>query len=282
MRDGESVMVIRTVWGVYFSATGTTEKIVNTVANTIAKKLGAEHKSYSYSLPDARLQSLVFSKEDFVVFGAPVYAGRIPNLMLPFIKDKISGNGTLATPVTLFGNRSYDDSLIELRDILQINGFHTISAGAFVGEHSFSTVLGAGRPDGDDFAQAVRLGEATAEIILSVAEPPKNAVRVAGNEPVRPYYVPQDRYGNPINILKVKPKADMSKCVNCGTCAALCTMGSINPVDVGDVCGVCIKCCACVKRCPTNARYFDDEGFLYHRSELEEVYTRRASVELFF
>ena len=52
-------------------------------------------------------------------------------------------------PVVLFGNRNYDDALIELRDLLQADGFGCIAAGAFVGEHSFSRTLGAGRPDGE-------------------------------------------------------------------------------------------------------------------------------------
>ena len=45
--------------------------------------------------------------------------------------------------------------------------------------------------------------------------------------------------------------------------------------------GVCIKCCACVKGCPTGAKYFDDSGYLYHKSELEEVYARPAKNEVF-
>lgn len=99
--------------------------------------------------------------------------------------------------------------------------------------------------------------------------------------PSGPYYTPRDRHGNPINILKVKPKTDMSKCGGCGWCAAHCPMGSIDPTDVSQVNGVCIKCCACVKGCPTGAKYFDDPGYLYHKSELEEVYARPAKNEVF-
>ena len=42
-----------------------------------------------------------------------------------------------------------------------------------------------------------------------------------------------------------------------------------------------IKCCACVKGCPAEAKYFDDAGYLYHKSELEEVYARPAANEVF-
>lgn len=101
-------------------------------------------------------------------------------------------------------------------------------------------------------------------------------VSVRGETPIRPYYTPRDRHGNPINILKVKPKTDPDKCGGCGLCAELCPMGSIDPVDVSQVRGICIKCCACVKKCPSGAKYFDDPGYLFHQHELEDVYTRRA------
>lgn len=58
-------------------------------------------------------------------------------------------------------------------------------------------------------------------------------------------------------------------------------MGSIDPADVSRVNGVCIKCGACVKGCPTGAKYFDDPGYLYHKSELEEIYAQPAKNEVF-
>jgi len=275
-------MKINTVWGVYFSATGTTEKIVTCLAEAVARLMDAEYKSYSFNLPKARANRLTFSKEDLVVLGTPVYAGRVPNVLLPFLRDNILGNGTSAVPITVFGNRNFDDALIELCGILQGNGFCTVSAGAFVGEHSFSTILGAGRPDDNDMALVLELAEKAAVKIMNKTNQTAENVLVTGNEPIRPYYTPRDRHGTPINILKVKPKTDASKCTNCGLCSSICTMGSINPADVCEVSGICIKCCACVKKCPAHAKYFDDEGFLYHKRELEDIYQHRAPVELFY
>ncbi len=59
-------------------------------------------------------------------------------------------------------------------------------------------------------------------------------------------------------------------------------MGSINPENVREYTGICIKCGACVKKCPPGAKYYDDPGYLYHKTELEEGYKRRAEVRLFF
>ena len=187
----------------------------------------------------------------------------------------------LAVPVVLFGNRNYDDALIELRDILQQDGFRCVAAGAFVGEHSFSRTLGAGRPDDGDMAGQAAFAREICEKLAGQAGTEMAPVSVRGETPIRPYYTPRDRHGNPINILKVKPKTDPDKCGGCGLCAELCPMGSIDPADVSQVRGICIKCCACVKKCPSGAKYFDDPGYLFHQHELEDVYTRRAENEWF-
>ena len=58
-------------------------------------------------------------------------------------------------------------------------------------------------------------------------------------------------------------------------------MGSIDPSDITQFTGICIKCGACEKGCPAGARYFDDPGYVYHRTELELGYARRAEPEFF-
>ena len=236
----------------------------------------------NFSRPSVRQESLRFGETDLVVLGTPVYAGRVPNVLLPFLKENVMGGGALAVPVVLFGNRNYDDALIELRNILIADGLHPIAAGAFVGEHSFSRELGAGRPNAGDEALMDELAARTAELTAAWETAPQTPVTVRGQEPIRPYYTPRDRAGNPINILKVKPKTNMSRCGGCGLCAEICPMGSIDLVDVSQVQGICIKCCACVKGCPSGAKYFDDAGYLYHQHELEAQCARPALSEVFY
>ena len=249
-------MNIKTVWAVYFSGTGTTEKVATTLARDLAERLEAAYDTYCFNLPQAREKDLSFGPEDLVVLGTPVYAGRVPNLLMPYVRDHIKGNGTLGVSVVLYGNRNYDDGLIELRNLMRDNGFLPVAAGAFVGEHSFSKVLGAGRPDGKDMALVAQLGERTAEKVKNLTEVPAEVVEVTGCDPIRPYYTPRDRHGEPIkDFLKAKPVTDPDKCVKCGLCARLCPMGSIDPSDVSNVAGKCIKCCACGKKCPMGAKY---------------------------
>ena len=275
-------MKLEKIWAVYFSGTGTTRRTVERIAGGIASRLNLPAESVDFSRPAVRQETLGFGEKDLVVFGTPVYAGRVPNVLLPFLRERVVGGGALAVPVVLFGNRNYDDALIELRNILAADGMHPIAAGAFVGEHSFSRVLGADRPNAEDEALMDEFAARVAELAAGLDAAPVKSVAVRGQEPLRPYYTPRDRAGNPINILKVKPKTDLSRCGGCGLCADLCPMGSIDPADVSAVRGICIKCCACVKGCPTGAKFFDDAGYLYHQHELEAQYARPAESEVFY
>lgn len=262
----------------FFSATGTTEKIVKRVGERMAAELQLETQIVDFTPAHIRQADATFGENDIMIFGTPVYAGRVPNVLLPYLREKIHGNGTLAVPIVLYGNRNYDDGLIELREILSDAGVQSFAAGAFVGEHAFSYVLAANRPDRQDMAQADALAEIAVQRLRSGEV--KVPVFVKGELPLRPYYTPRDRKGAPVNILKVKPKTD-EKCDKCGICAAACPMGSIAAANPAEISGICIKCGACVKKCPLGAKYYDDEKYIYHKTELEEGYTRRAEPELF-
>ena len=234
-------MEIKSVWAVYFSGTGTTEKVVTTLAKDLAQSLNASYQTFCFNLPQSREGELAFGPQDLVVFGVPVYAGRVPNLLLPYIQNKVKGQNTPAVPVVLYGNRNFDDGLMELRNVLFQNGFRPFAAGAFVGEHSFSKILGAGRPDSEDMALAAQLAEKAAQLAKDMAQPPEQPVAVEGCDPIRPYSTPRDRHGEPIkDFLKAKPVTDMTNCVHCGLCARICPMGSIDPNDVSNVVGKCI------------------------------------------
>lgn len=294
------------VRGMFFSGTGTTEKIVTAVADGIARSSDqfCRVRDIDFTPPGAREQVYRFAPEDILVFGVPVIAGRVPNVLLPFL-NTLEGGEAIAIPVVLYGNRDFDDALIELRNILEERGFHTVAAAAFIGEHSFSRVLAAGRPDEQDMQIAADFAKAAAAKIEKLAAGAEAAgserlaaeaeaagtpdqllhdmgpIEVDGEDPIRPYYKPRDRQGNYINILKVKPKLDVSKCTKCGICVAACPMGSIKPEAPGVVDGICIKCCGCEKKCPEGALYFDDEGYLYHKTELELGYPDRKEPKLF-
>ncbi|MDD6708395.1 MAG: 4Fe-4S binding protein [Eubacterium pyruvativorans] len=267
-------MGIQKIWSVYFSCTDTTKRMTSFLADRMGEALGiSRRETLDFTAPAARREGgYEFGPEDLVVFGMPVYAGRLPNLIMPYVRDGFRGNAAPAVPVVMYGNRNYDDALIELRNLLTENRFRPFAAAAFPAEHSFSRILGAGRPDGDDFRTAGRFAEQAAEKLAAREDDPSFApVPVAGCWPLRPYFTPRDREGKPIRFLPAKPETK-DTCTRCGICVSACPLGSIDPADPARIVGKCMKCCACVKKCPEEAKYFADPGFLYHKEELEAMY----------
>ena len=143
-------MEVKRICAAYWSATGNTDKTVNTIAETLAEKLGVPLERRNFTRPSDRAEDLSFTGGDLVVFGMPTYAGKLPNKMLPYVQQQIHGNGALAVGVVTFGNRSYDNSLAELCAALEADGFHTVAGGAFACRHAFTDALADGRPDWDD------------------------------------------------------------------------------------------------------------------------------------
>lgn len=261
--------MIKKVYSCYFSATGTTEKIVKKLSNLIASQLNLPLFHYDFTTKEARKNIPNFEKDSFIIMGTPVIAGRVPNLLLPFLQE-LKAKNCYGIPIVLYGNRNYDDALIELSILMQNAEIQVIGAGAFIGEHSFSTILGAGRPDDKDLTI---LEEFAYKTVKKLRENSLNLIEeIPGDKTLSVYYKPRDRYGNHIDIRKVKPKTN-ENCTKCMLCAKICPLSSISFEDVSQVVGICMKCCACIKRCPENAKYFDDEGYLYHKTELEEQYT---------
>lgn len=263
----------------YFSPTGTTKKVVSGIANFLTEKNNTLQRmdDHDFTLPEIRKKSVSYAVEDLVVIGVPVYAGRVPNILLPYLTS-IMGNGALAIPIVVYGNRNYDDALIELKDIMTANGFNVIAGAAFVGEHSFSTVLAKNRPDEHDMTLIHAFADQILQKISTQADFEKLEVR--GIVPYRKYYSPRNRNNEPVDIRKVIPKTTAA-CIDCKLCVRVCPMGSIAADDVSKITGICIKCGACIKNCPVNAKYYDDENYLRHKLELEIDCSQRKEPEMF-
>lgn len=267
--------MIKNVWAVYFSPSGSTEKVAREIAQAAAQVLGIEKiQCYDWTLPGQREEELTFTEEDLVVLASPTYAGRVPNKIMPFVRDHIKGGGAAGAAVVAYGNRSYDDSLMELYLMMKDNGFRMAGAGAAVCRHVMSAVLAAGRPSEEDLAEAAEFGRHLGDKLLQ-QDVSFDDLAIPGNVPVGPYYRPLEEDGKQASFLKAKPQLDPAVCNQCGKCAAVCPMGSIDPDHAEIVTGVCIKCQACVLNCPLHARYFDDPSLLSHIRMLENNYAGR-------
>jgi ferredoxin/flavodoxin len=232
---------------VYFSATGCTAKI----AKEVARGIGGVAKEYDITLPADRQKEPVFNSNDLVIIAAPVYAGRVPRFLGDYFA-KIKGNNAKAVFVVVYGNREYDDALLELKDTLENNGFIGIAGGAFIGEHSYTSKVAGGRPDINDLSIAMNFGIRIKEKLSNEKSNFQTTeLLIKGKFPYK------ERRAMPL----MTPETNWS-CINCRLCAKHCPMNAIDFCNVKEVdAAKCIKCCSCIKKCPVGAKSINHDIF---------------------
>lgn len=244
-------MEINAVTLAYYSPTKTTQKILQGIAEGM--NVGSV-QDMDLTLPEAKTTSLDDNQGSLVILGVPVYEGRVAKTAIPRLQQ-LKADNTPAVVVVLYGNRDYEDALLELGDLAGGQGFIPIAGGAFIGEHSFATQtrpMANDRPDEQDLAKAREFG-ANIRAKLEKMGSMDDAARIdlPGNTP----YTFRDR-----SPLADRAAATIAEtCTLCGTCASVCPVGAIiieDAVLTDNM--VCTLCCACVKECPTDSRVVDD------------------------
>ena len=68
---------------VYFSPTGTTRRVIMETA----RHIGLKSVSFDFSVYKAKKPVLKFAENDFALFAAPVYGGRVPALFTEYLEN---------------------------------------------------------------------------------------------------------------------------------------------------------------------------------------------------
>lgn len=218
-----------------FSPTGGTKKAADILCHVLdSAKTFIDLTNRKW---DSETQS--FSARDLCLIAVPSYGGRVPDIAAKRI-GQFSGNGAKAVLVVVIGNRAYDDTMLELKELAAAAGFIPVAAVCANAEHSIMHQFGAGRPDAQD-----------QEELVSFAAQIKKQLNKAGyTDLVVPGKKPYVAYSG----VPMKPAASR-KCTNCGACAAACPVGAI-PKDAPNKTdnAKCISCMRCVSICPVHAR----------------------------
>lgn len=222
-------------YSIFFSATGRTKAVADFLAHTWTE----EYTPMDLSDPGWTAPA-PFAGEDVCLVTVPAYEGRVPAPATERL-SQLEGNNATAILVATFGNRAIDDTLLELKNVLEARGFRCRAAMESVTEHSILPRFGAGRPDEADKAQLtdyirqIKEGLAADTLPQSVAVPGKTPYAEMGGLPF-------------------KPKGN-KKCIRCGLCAGQCPAGAI-PADAPNTTdkAKCINCMRCTAICPTHAR----------------------------
>lgn len=249
---------------VFFSPTHTSAKI----ARAIAEGIGMGRR-IEVDLTTDEGESLIEIQDSITIIAVPVYAGRVAPTALQRLR-RLKGTNAPAILVAVYGNRDYEDALVELKDETMQLGFTPLAAGAFVGEHSYSRPnmpIAEGRPDAADLQIAEQLGK---DSLAKLEKAEKwDTFFIKGNVPYR--YVGPSTPAAPVCT---------ETCFACGECIEVCPTHAITLSDEGKIeteVAKCIKCCACVKECPNEARVFDTP----YTAMLHQKCAARREPELF-
>lgn len=221
----------------HFSPTGGTKRVADAIAAGLHTPIAELDLAVEFDPPE-------LGDQDALMAVLPVFAGRVPQLSLERLA-KLKAAGQKAVAVVVYGNREFDDALLETKEALEAAGFRVVAAAAFIAEHSIARSIAAGRPDAEDLKLARRFA-------ADVMAKPEDAapVQVPGN---RPYRERKPSAAHP---------AAGETCVKCGLCAEKCPMGAISAEDPAQMPGdTCVNCMRCVQVCPQQCRALP-EAFL--------------------
>lgn len=256
---------INKIHAFYFSPSNSTKKIINKLTSFF------NIPTQNYDLLKNPINNNIYlSSTDLYIVALPVYMGRVPAICVEML-NKIKGNNALSIAVVVYGNRAYEDALIELTDIIYNNNFSVIGAGAFIAQHSIFPSVGKDRPNEFDLNLIEDFAKSCIDIIENISDFPTERINVKGS---RPYRL--------VNDIPLTPRTK-NTCEECGLCAIACPTNSINkdsPKEVNQ--NTCISCGTCITSCPLNSRYFGGLVYKAAKMKFEKENSFNKLPEVFF
>lgn len=212
--------------------------------------------------PAVRKQHLQTSENELLIIGAPVYEGRVQENALNWLQT-IEAHNTPTVCIVVYGNRTYDDALIQIKNTLIEDGCVPIACAAFVAQHSFSSPklpIAHGRSDADDLNQARLFGNEVRRKMLSIESISQLAdIEVPGDASLQTKLYMGNVVAEGFRSLYERRCffcIDVAEtCTQRGVCADVCPVGAIDPENSAAIDQAkCIQCCTCLKYCPEQVR----------------------------
>lgn len=248
-----------------FSPTGGTRRVVDALVGAWS----GEGATLDLSDRAVDFAAQAYGEGDVCLIGVPSFGGRVPDAALEHLA-LVDGGGAAAVLVVAYGNRAYDDTLLELADAAKASGFRVVAAVAAATEHSIMRQFGTGRPDVRDLEELHAFANRIASAVDGAAARTLEEPVLPGSHPFRAY-----------DGVPFKPKAGKA-CTDCGSCARSCPVGAIPEAD--PTCtdkDRCISCMRCIVLCPQGARKLNRAVLFVAGKKMAKVCGSRKPNELF-
>lgn len=241
---------MKNIYTVTFSPTGTSKMVAGLISSAF------DGEKIDIDLCMEKNRKLTADGDDLCVFSLPCYGCRVPHTAAERLAG-ICGQSTPAIICVTFGNRDFEDSLLELSDIVSENGFRVISACAASTEHNIIRVFGAGRPDETDIKEIKQFAADSLDKIISGC---RKSPYIPGNRPYK-----QWKAGDTPII------TDKDRCTGCGICSSMCPVQAISPDGKKTDTEVCIGCMRCIRICPDGSRSLPEQYIAKLTEHLEPL-----------
>ena len=208
------------------------------------------------------------AEHDVFYEGIRADAASIAVVAMPCYFRKVNGNGAKTVLLCVYGNRAYEDTLVEMEDLAKERDFDVIAGVAAIAQHSIVSSIGAGRPDSSD---AAKLKDFAQKILAKLEAGDNSKPRLPGKRP----------YKKAMGKLGLVPHATKG-CLYCGTCAKKCP---VQAIDIDKIFGAsrrkCISCMRCVANCSVDVRKLNALELKLVEAKIKKEASSRKEPELF-
>lgn len=254
-----------TVEKIVFSPTGGTQRVADVLAASLS---GSDGNVVEHDLSDPFFNEgdIEVDENSIALVAMPCFGGRVPAVAMERL-GRIKANGAKCVVVIVYGNRAYDDALLELKEGAAEAEFDVIAAISAIAEHSIMHQFATGEPNAEE---ATKLSVFARQILGKLhGEIPSDSFAVPGNNPYKK-----------AAATPLVPKVN-KRCTSCGTCAEKCPVTAINTVDFAADKGICIACMRCIEVCPHDARSVSKVMVKIASAAIKDECTKKKEPELF-